>query len=109
MNYRYVSQWNPSRSWKNSVEPAASKIAKKQHFFSVLAYLEVYAKLEYPCLFDFKIVYQSDRLQVPTMEVKARSMHEQLRVELGKFGKFQSIEMFEILSQIRKGGGYQVT
>ena len=43
------------------------------------------------------------------MEVKAQSMHEQLRVELGKLGKFKSIEMFGILSQIRKGGGYQVT
>ena len=42
------------------------------------------------------------------MEVKAH-MHEQLRVELGKFEKFQSIEMFGILSQISKGGGYQVT
>ena len=40
------------------------------------------------------------------MEVKAQSMHEQLRVELGKFGKCQSMEMFGILSQIRKGGGY---
>ena len=43
------------------------------------------------------------------MEVKAQSMHEQLRVEFGKFRKFQSIGMFGILSQIRKGGGYQVT
>ena len=43
------------------------------------------------------------------MEVKAQSMHEQLRVELGKFKKFQSMEMFGILSQIRKGGGYHVT
>ena len=43
------------------------------------------------------------------MEVKAHSIREQLRVELGKFEKFQSIEMFGILSQIRKGGGYQVT
>ena len=43
------------------------------------------------------------------MEVKEQIMHEQLRVELGKFGKFQSIEMFGILSQIRKGGSYQVT
>ena len=43
------------------------------------------------------------------MEVKKESMHEQLRVELGKFWKFKSMEMFEILSQFRKGGGYQVT
>ena len=43
------------------------------------------------------------------MEVKEQSMCEQLRVELGKFRKFKSIEMFGILSQIRKGGGYQVT
>ena len=42
------------------------------------------------------------------MEVKAQSMHEQLRVELGKFGKFLSMEMFGILSQIRKDGGYQI-
>ena len=43
------------------------------------------------------------------MEAKAQSMREQLRVELGKFGKFKSMEMFGILSQIRKGGGYRVT
>ena len=43
------------------------------------------------------------------MEVKAQSMREQLRVELGKFENFKSIEMFGILSQIRKGGSYQVT
>ena len=71
-------------------------------------YLEVHAELGYPCLFDFRIVYQSNKLQVPTMEFKAQSMHEQLSVELGKFRKFQSMEMFGILSQMRKGGGYQV-
>ena len=52
---------------------------------------------------------QSDKLQIPTMEVEAQSMHEQLRVELGKFGKFQRIGLVGILSQIRKGCGYQVT
>ena len=71
--------------------------------------LEVHAELGYPCLFSFRSIYQSHRLQVPTMEVKAQSMHEQLRVELGKFGKFQSMEMFGNLSQIRKGGGYQIS
>ena len=62
-----------------------------------------------PMFFAFRSVLQPDRLKIRTMDVKAQSMHEQLRVELGKFGKFQSKGMFEILSQIRKGGSYQVT
>ena len=44
-------------------------------------YLEVHAELGYPCLFEFRILYQSNGLQVPKMEVKAQSMREQLRVE----------------------------
>ena len=40
------------------------------------------------------------------MEVTAQSMHGQLRRELGKFEKFQRTGLFEILSQIGKGGGY---
>ena len=36
------------------------------------------------------------------MEVKGQSMHEQLRVELGKFGKFQSIGMFGINTKLGK-------
>ena len=31
-NCRAVSRWNPFRSWKNSVQPAASKIAKNLAF-----------------------------------------------------------------------------
>ena len=69
-------------------------------------YLEVHAEFGYPCLFDFKILYHSDRLHVSTMEVKAQSIREQLRVELGKFINFQRIGLVGILSQIRKCGGY---
>ena len=36
------------------------------------------------------------------MEVKAQSMHEKLRVELGKFGKFQRIELCEIDPKLGK-------
>ena len=36
------------------------------------------------------------------MEVKAQSMHEQLRVELGKFEKFQRIGLFEIYPKLGK-------
>ena len=36
------------------------------------------------------------------MEVKAQSMHEQLRVELGKFRKFQCIRLFEIDPKLGK-------
>ena len=36
------------------------------------------------------------------MEVKAQSMHEQLRVELGKLEKFQSIELFGIYPKLGK-------
>ena len=53
-------------------------------------------------MFDFIIVSQSDRLQVLTMEFKSQSMHEQLRVELGKFGKFESIGMFGIYPKLGK-------
>ena len=55
---------------------------------------------------EIPIILQSDRLQIPTMEDTTQSMHEQLRGELGKFRKFQRIGLFEILSQIGKGGGY---
>ena len=72
-------------------------------------YLEVHAELGYPCLFDFKILYQSHRLQDLTMEVKAHSMREQLRVELGKFGKLRAWKCLESLSQIRKGGDYWIS
>ena len=71
--------------------------------------MEVDAKLEYPCLSTFRGMLQSEKLQILTMEVKAQSMHEQLRVELGKFGNFQCIGLVGILSQIRKGCDYQVT
>ena len=43
------------------------------------------------------------------MEVKAQSMHEQLRVELGKFEKLRAWKCLENLSQIRKGGGYRIS
>ena len=43
------------------------------------------------------------------MEVKEQSMHEQLRVELGKFGKLRAWKCLEKLFQIRKGGGYQIS
>ena len=36
------------------------------------------------------------------MEVKAQSMHEQLRMELGKFEKFQRIGMFGIYPNLGK-------
>ena len=36
------------------------------------------------------------------MEVEAESMHEQLRMELGKFGKFQRIRLFEIDPKLGK-------
>ena len=65
-------------------------------------YLEVHAELGYPCLFEFRILYQSDRLQVPTMEVKAQSMREQLRVELGKFGKLRAWKCLEIYPKLGK-------
>ena len=47
---------------------------------------------------------QSDKLQIPTMEVESQSMHEQLRVELGKFGKFHPIGLFEIDPKLGKVG-----
>ena len=50
----------------------------------------------------FRSMLQSDKLQIPTMEVEAQSMHEQLRVELGKFGKFQCIGLFEIDPKLGK-------
>ena len=55
-----------------------------------------------PMLFSFRSVLQSDRLQILTMEVKAQSMHEHLRVELGKFEKFQSIGLFGIYPKLGK-------
>ena len=42
------------------------------------------------------------------MEVKEQSMREQLRVELGKFRNLRAWKCLENLSQIRKGGGYQI-
>ena len=62
----------------------------------------IHAELEYPCLSSFRSMLQSDKLQIPTMEVKAQSMHEQLRVELGKFGKFQRIGLFGIYPKLGK-------
>ena len=64
--------------------------------------MEVHSKLEYPCLSTFRSMLQSGKLQIPTMEVEAQSMHEQLRVELGKFGKFQRIRLFEIDPKLGK-------
>ena len=55
-----------------------------------------------PMFFSFKSVLQSDRLQIQKMEVKAQSMHEQLRVELGKFGTFQRIRLFGIYPKLGK-------
>ena len=46
------------------------------------------------------------RITDSKMEVTTHSLHEQLGGELGKFRKFQRIGLFEILSQIGKGGGY---
>ena len=59
-----------------------------------------------PHVSDFGISLWLNRLQTPTMEVTAQSMHGPLRGELGKFGKFQRTGLFEILSQIGKGGSY---
>ena len=56
--------------------------------------------------YDFRLSLLFNRLQTPTMEVTTQSMHGPLRGELGKFGKFQRTGLFEILSQIGKGGGY---
>ena len=57
---------------------------------------------EYPCFSAFRGMLYSDKLQIPTMEVEAQSMHEQLRVELGKFKKFQRIGLFEIDPKLGK-------
>ena len=43
------------------------------------------------------------------MEVKAQSMHEEIRVDLGKFRNLRAWKCLENLSQIRKGGGYQIS
>ena len=64
--------------------------------------MEVHAELDHPCLYAFRSMLQSDKLQIPTMEVKAQSMHKQLRAELGKFGKFQHIGLFGIYPKLEK-------
>ena len=55
-----------------------------------------------PMLSTFRSMLHSNRLQILTMEVTAQSMHEQLRVELGTFEKFQRIRLFEIDPKLGK-------
>ena len=64
--------------------------------------MEVHTELEYPYLLAFKDMLQSNKLQIPTMEVEAQIIHEKLRMELGKFEKFQRIGLFEIDPKLGK-------
>ena len=58
--------------------------------------------MEYPWLSTLRIMLQFEKLQILTMEVKEKSMHEQLRVKLGKFGKFQRIRLFGLYPKLGK-------